>query len=190
MRQLLEPIWPFYATIRVLVIFLDIALLFIALYAAAEVYKHRPRFVHDPRKPPAKKAQHKKEHRFPGILEEWKKIETKLASGSPDSARLAVIEADGVVDLVLKKLGYHGETFADRLARLKATETPSVDGVWAAHRVRNDLVHTPGFKITPEKARELVGNYEAFLRAMKVLAAPAIEDVEAPARPVVVPRDD
>ena len=189
MRQLLEPIWPFYATIRVIVILLDIALLFLGLYAAAEVYKHRIPFVHDPRKPPKRKAHHAKPARFPGIAEDWKRVLAKLDAPSPDSSRLAIIEADGIVDAVLKNLGYQGETFADRLARLKAKEIPTVDGVWAAHRVRNDLVHTPGFEVPQEKARELIGNYEAFLKAMKVLVPPAAPEPEEPLKPIVVPRD-
>ena len=187
MRELLEPIWPFYSAIRTIVIVLEIILLFVGIYAASEVYKYRMKFVMDPRRPP-KKRKHSPQ-RFPGILDEWKKIETRLASGSPDSTRLAIIEADGLVDQVLKKLHLEGETFADRLARLSSREIPSVDGVWAAHRVRNDLVHTPGFGISADKAKELFKLYETFLRDMKVFPLTPIERVEEHARPMVIPPD-
>lgn len=188
MRELLEPIWPLYSAFRAIVILLDITLLFLGLYAATQVFSYRPKFVHDPRKPSKKKAV-PRATRFPTLVEHWKKIQQKLAAESADLARLAVIEADGLTDSVLKKLKYEGETFADRLIKISADDVPAVDGVWAAHRVRNDLVHTPGFKITPERARELVDNYEAFLKALKVFPAPRGKETPKPA-PIVVPTDE
>lgn len=54
----------------------------------------------------------------------------------------AVIEADKLVDYLLKAKGYPGETFADRLKAAKAyTEIHLYNSVWQGHKVRNLITH-------------------------------------------------
>ena len=83
--------------------------------------------------------------------------------------KLAIIDADGLVDDVLKQMGLPGEHFADRLARLTPEELKTFDKVWTAHRVRNDLVHTPGFALGLDEARRVMKSYEAFLIEIKAI---------------------
>ena len=103
----------------------------------------------------------------------WEKITHRLREGTPDTLRLAVIEADKLADNILKAMRFKGEHMADRLQQITSEELKSLDGLWKAHRTRNDLVHTPGFTLTPEDARQTIKYYEAFFTEVGVLESPA-----------------
>ena len=167
-QTILQPIWPLYALIRALIIFLDIGLLFLTMFAAVELFSQRPKFHPDPVNA-AKRSLARAKSATPDVKEAWKAIRAKEAEGTREAIRIAVIEADGFVDNILKKRGYVGETFADRLQKFDSRHVPFVNEVWEAHRLRNDIVHTVGFEVSADRARLALDNYEEFLRALGVL---------------------
>lgn len=75
---------------------------------------------------------------------------------------MSIINADKLLDEALKGFGYHGETMAERLVSAK-NQLKDRDSVWAAHKLRNKLVHEPLFEPS-EKAvkRALEGYRKAF----------------------------
>ncbi len=103
------------------------------------------------------------------MRERWHTIQARLASGTPEAARLAIIDADALVDSVLKGMGVEGEHLADRLSNLDTDGIASMPRIWRAHRMRNDLVHTPGFEIAQGDAERVMRDYEAFLRDLHVI---------------------
>jgi len=159
-----------YAVLQVIFIILDVLLFGIFLLALVELIRLRPRIVYDPRKwRRYVKKKKEPELQTPIVKAAWTKVEARLKDGSPDSLRLAIMEADGTVDEVLARMGLSGETFADRLGHLDPSHYTTIDKVWDAHRVRNNLVHTPDFAVSEDKAQEAITNYEAFLKEVKAL---------------------
>lgn len=108
-----------------------------------------------------KKAETKKD---PEIAAQWAAISARAATATVENFRLAIIDADALVDAVLKQSGFEGENLAERLARVLPSEVKSVEGVWAAHRLRNDLVHTAGYVLTTEEAKAALEVYGIFLK--------------------------
>lgn len=162
----LEPIWPIYSVFRVLIIFVDMVLFFVTVYAAVELFNFRPSFVYDPRKPHPGHAPKKSAH-APAVTvrENWQNIKKRLETGTPDSIRTALIEADSLLDNELKKRGYEGDTFADRLSKFEVKGMEhAINNVWAAHRLRNDVVHTPGFHLEIGAVHQALEAYETFLK--------------------------
>ena len=103
------------------------------------------------------------------MKERWHAIMTKFSLGTPDAIRVAIIEADALADTALKGMGIVGEHLADRLSNLDPRDVTTINRVWRAHRMRNDLVHTPGFALSPSDAELAMGDYEAFLKEIEVL---------------------
>ena len=103
------------------------------------------------------------------FAEKWSEIEKRAAVDLPEAAKIAIIEADKFVDGVLKKIGLPGEHMADRLDNLPTDEMRSLDALWRAHRLRNNIVHTPGFEVSPVEAGHAIENYKAFLRELGIL---------------------
>lgn len=103
------------------------------------------------------------------MQERWRAVLAKAASGSADAFRIAVIDADKLADDALRQLGLEGEHMADRLEKIAPAELRSLERLWRAHRIRNDLVHTPGFELSREAAARTLEDYEAFLKEVQVL---------------------
>lgn len=103
------------------------------------------------------------------MKERWNSIVEKFRAGTPEAARLAIIDADAFVDTALRHMRVEGEHLADRLSNLESEEIASMPRIWRAHRMRNDLVHTPGFAVAPHDAERTMQDYEAFLKDINVI---------------------
>lgn len=105
----------------------------------------------------------RKKVRDPRILKHWNHVAQKANTGRPENLRLAVLEADALVDYFLKTSGYQGEHMADRLGQIAHSQVKSLERVWKAHRLRNDIVHTPGYVVSPKVAEDALKAYRDFL---------------------------
>lgn len=104
-----------------------------------------------------------------GFTGKWQEILKRLASAEEASYRLAVIEADKFFEEALRRLGYVGENFSDRLKQVHPTEIKNLNEVWQAHRVRNSLAHDADFKLSRGEAEKAVDAYERALRDLEVI---------------------
>lgn len=144
--------------LRTFFIVIDVLLVAGFLYALVKGWDYRPpiEIREKPEKPQTLRQ---------AIFEErWQAIQKKASLASSDSLRMAVIEADSLVNDVLGQLGLGGKHMADRLMNLNPDEYSTLNAIWRAHRIRNDLVHTPGFFLSPEDAQKLLSDYESFLK--------------------------
>jgi hypothetical protein len=101
----------------------------------------------------------------------WERASEKINSNDASNLKLAIIEADKLMDDTLKKIGVKGDTTMDRIRALAASSKrlSSLDRVMRAHRIRNNIVHTPDFAITPPEARRAMEDFESFLREIKAI---------------------
>ncbi len=155
--------WEFVQNyVRPVFIIVDILLLFIIVYAIIQYLKIHPKlsiFESIPKKVKSEKD--------PKIKAMWDAITAKGgANATLESLRLVIIEADAFVDTFLKREGYEGEHMADRLSRIVPEEVKSLNRVWSAHRLRNDVVHTTGFYVAPDVVRNALKAFDDFLKEM------------------------
>lgn len=151
--------------LRYIFIVLDVILVALFIYVFFKALKFRPPLVFNP----AARAKKKKPLKDEKLIKRWQEILRKAESAPPQSLTLGVIEADGLVDDVLKKMNLPGEHMADRLERLAARDLKSINKLWQAHRIRNDLVHTPGFVLNVADAKRVLTDYESFLKEIGIL---------------------
>lgn len=89
------------------------------------------------------------------IITKRQEIESLLASESEIELKHAVMEADKLVDYILKLKNYAGETFADRMRSAQgAIDSNTCDRIWQGHKIRNQLAHEQGFQISKQELRE------------------------------------
>ena len=97
----------------------------------------------------------------------WESAKGKLTSVNPNDWKVAVIEADKLLDEALKNFGASGNTMGERLKNIVPGDVGGLlDGIWEAHKVRNKIVHDPFFELTNEEARRTVHVLEEGSRAL------------------------
>lgn len=102
-------------------------------------------------------------------LRAWERIRARVKRGGDADLRLAVIEADHLLDAILKRIGFAGKTMGERLERVKPWQLANISDIWVAHKMRNRLVHEPGTRITHYEAEIAIATYEKALRALGIL---------------------
>jgi hypothetical protein len=82
-------------------------------------------------------------------------------SSNPNDWKLAIIEADIILDDILKKQGYAGNSLGERLRSISPNQLESVQDAWEAHKVRNRIAHEgDDFILTQRLAQETITKYQ------------------------------
>lgn len=102
-------------------------------------------------------------------LKQWLKIKERLETNIESEYKLAIIEADAMLDDVLKKLGYKGESFGERLENLSSDILPNLNDIKNAHKIRNNIVYDPDYKLTLDEAKRIISIYEKALINLEVI---------------------
>jgi len=103
------------------------------------------------------------------IPKKWQEILSKTESREEANHKLAIIEADVLLDDVLRKMGFLGATMTERLEKITANQLKSVGELKEAHRVRNNILHDPDFKLSLQRAKEVIELYEKVLKEMDII---------------------
>lgn len=101
------------------------------------------------------------------VVKAWAKITSRLETGLEAEYKLAVIEADSILDNILKRIGFGGVTLGERLERLTVATLPNLKQILEAHKIRNNIVHDPDYRLTLDEARRMSGIYEQALRDLQ-----------------------
>lgn len=95
----------------------------------------------------------------------WERILGHVDSVNPGDWRLAILEADILLDEMLTELGVAGETVAEKLKATSDKTLPSLQKAWEAHLVRNKIAHEgPNFEIGQREARRVIALFDEVLR--------------------------
>ena len=108
---------------------------------------------------PSKKTTRKK----------WNKIRRRMESGDAAQYKLAILEADGLVDWILTLMGYKGENMPEKLSQMSKVHFEDGESLEKAHQIRNNIVHSREFSMSREQAEEIVGIYEKFLEHFELI---------------------
>ncbi len=97
----------------------------------------------------------------------WEKIKKYLDSNNPSDWKIAILEADNLIDDILKQAGFKGDTLGERLLKVKPQMLVSLPDLFRAHLVRNRVIHEgTTFELTKEKTLEVTDSYEKSLKEL------------------------
>lgn len=99
----------------------------------------------------------------------WDEIERHINSTREAEWKFAVIEADKLVDELLKGAGFPGDTMGDRLMNIQPGQLITLQNLWEAHKIRNRLVHDTNYFLRYTEAKRAVGLYEKTLKELQAL---------------------
>lgn len=102
--------------------------------------------------------------------ERWERILNYLNSDSPTEWRLAILDADIILDKMLTKSGYHGEGVGEKLKQVERSDFQTLDSAWEAHKIRNTVAHSGSDTIlTKRTAKKAIDLYRQVFEEFKYI---------------------
>ncbi|MAF24652.1 hypothetical protein CL634_03645 [bacterium] len=102
------------------------------------------------------------------IDERWGKIVTLAESQNLSDRKVAVMEADIMLDEMVTHMGYAGETVGEKLQSVEKSDFTTLDEAWRAHKIRNKVAHE-GSPISRREAKEAILLYEKVFKEFEYL---------------------
>lgn len=107
---------------------------------------------------------------LPKKNERWEGVEKHINSANPSDWRLAIIEADLILEDMLKAQGYRGESIGEMLKAVERSDMVTLDHAWEAHKTRNEVVHSGSeYALNEREARRIIALYESVFREFKMI---------------------
>ena len=104
------------------------------------------------------------------MTRQWGKIAERLETGLETEYKLAIIEADDMMDASLKRMGYDGQTLEKKLEKLTLATLPNIQQLYEVHQLRNNVVHDPDYQLSLEEAKKALDAYNQALRDLQILS--------------------
>src|SRR3989344_6463734 len=80
--------------------------------------------------------------------------------------KLAIIEADSILESLLTDLGFQGETLGDKLKAANQENFPQLTNAWEVHTIRNKIAHEGlAFELSHHEAKRIIALYEQIFHA-------------------------
>ena len=93
--------------------------------------------------------------------ERWGKTLSYLFSQHSSDWKLAIIEADSILETLMEHLGFHGETLGDRLKLANQNNFPQLTTAWEVHTIRNRIAHEGAyFESSQHEAKRIIASYD------------------------------
>lgn len=100
---------------------------------------------------------------------EWKIVKNRLNSNNENQYKLAILEADHLVEKALEDKGYNGDNFSEKISQVPQHFSSRIGLVNQSHQLRNDIIRNDGAVIAKDQAEEAVEAFEGFLKALDIL---------------------
>jgi len=100
----------------------------------------------------------------------WHYILTLIESPNESDWRVAIIEADSMMEEVLKEKGLSGETVSELLEGARGSGYRSIQDAWDAHLVRNKIAHDGvDFPISQIEGRRVIRMFQNFFEELGIV---------------------
>jgi hypothetical protein len=105
--------------------------------------------------------------------ESWRRIEEQFYRGGESDLKVAILEADKLLNNALREAGIMGIQLGDRLKKTNTSQVPNLNELWQAHKLRNQIAHESNFKLKRDLAERALGIYETALRNLGIFQGQA-----------------
>jgi hypothetical protein len=100
----------------------------------------------------------------------WERVETYMTSLNPSDWKIAILEADNILDQVVERMGYPGKTLGERMKHIEASDFPYLDDAWNAHKTRNAIAHKgTDYELSRSQAEQTINVYHRVFKELGYL---------------------
>lgn len=101
-----------------------------------------------------------------GKSERWEKILQQIGTDDVNQWKIAIIDADVLLDEVLRDNAYVGDTVADKLKDAQRSGLTTLQYAWEAHKIRNKIAHDSSYVLTQREAKTAISMFERFFNEL------------------------
>ncbi len=102
--------------------------------------------------------------------EKWEEIVERINSANSADWKVAIIEADIMLEDLLRKEGYHGDTLGEMLKSAEGGDFLSLESAWEAHKIRNSIAHKGSeYPLTEREAKRAISLFEHVFKEFKII---------------------
>ena len=153
----------FFLLIAILSIIAIVFLLYIILYTQNEIQKIQNK------EDESLKVSSKKVVSQPKNSK-WQKIQPHIRSNNSSDWRIAILEADMMLEDLLIELGYEGANLGEMLLQVEKSDFITLNDAWESHKVRNRIAHEGStFEISQKEAYRVIQTYEKVFNEFKFI---------------------
>ena len=147
--------WQIFA---VLALIFSALLLYSIIYTKIKYGELHHTFVHDLLHAEHEYTRLTGKHR---VDDKWNEVLSRSNSENPNEWRLAIIEADIMLEDMLEKKGYSGKTIGEKLKGANKETFHTIGDAWEAHKIRNEIAHQGSdFILTKRITNEAIMRYQ------------------------------
>lgn len=100
----------------------------------------------------------------------WQKVVEHINSKNPGDWRMAILEADIILDEMLDKMGYRGDTMGEKLKMVEPSDFTTINSAWEAHKIRNSIAHEGSdFLINQREAERVIRLFQEVFEEFKYI---------------------
>lgn len=100
---------------------------------------------------------------------QWDRVLSHIESINESDWRLAVLEADMMLDTLLDSMNLPGETMADKLKAVDQKDFNTIDNAWEAHKIRNQIAHEGDFILSQAEAKRVAGLFQTVFEEFRII---------------------
>lgn len=94
---------------------------------------------------------------------DWAKVQNYISSDNPSDWRMAIFEADKMLEEMLRLMNLPGETVGDKLKSVEPGDWLHLTEAWEAHKTRNRLAHELEYQLSRHEAQLAISQFEQVL---------------------------
>lgn len=100
----------------------------------------------------------------------WKHVQELIATNNPNDWRMAVLEADSILEDLTIAMNIPGNSLGERLKSIEPSDFLTLQNAWEGHKVRNQIAHQGStFQLDHKTAQIAIKNFEAVFREFEVI---------------------
>lgn len=100
----------------------------------------------------------------------WQHVTDLMDSRSESDWRLAILEADVMLEELVESLGYHGDSLGEKLKQVERSDFTTIDSAWEAHKIRNTIAHEgSNYTLNEREAKRVIALFEDVFREFELI---------------------
>jgi hypothetical protein len=102
-------------------------------------------------------------------LKAWKQIQKKLRMKESNQWKLAILEADKILDEILRMAGFPGRNLDERLEQADPAQIPNLEELRQAHKTRDRIANEPAFIVTQNEVGIIIEIYRKTFQDLNLI---------------------